>query len=307
MAKNNTLVLIRKKKIPIENRHAAVWKVAYADFVTAMMAFFILLWVINSASDEQLTGIGNFFEPTDVVRPQSAGSGGLFGGNQVTEESILRIDSNLTSIEKQARIQSDFQNESDFSGEFLEESSGDFGAVDIVDPNLAMSSTAQFIKQAIAGLPPDQKERTESLSVMVTPEGVHLELYALDRKPAFGIGSDELLPHAKKVLNIISQFIIRMPNRIAIAGYSDTSGNPRDNWSLSVRRAISTKNFLLRLGISSDRIDSVSSYGDARPVLVYDSTNPQNRRITITLLDKPTTDSTDQAIRSGEPPGFSRE
>jgi chemotaxis protein MotB len=300
------LVLIRKKKIPVENRHAAVWKVAYADFVTAMMAFFILLWVINSASDEQLEGIGNFFEPSDATVPESAGSGGLFGGSQLTQESLIRIDSNLTDSEKQARVQSDFDNSSDFSGEFEEESSGDFGAVDIIDPNLALSSAAQYIKQAIAGLPPDQNERTDSLAVMVSPQGIHLELYALDRKPAFRVGSPELLPQAKKTLSLISQFITPLPNRISISGYSDTSGNRRSNWQLSVDRAISVKTFLVRLGLSPKRFISVNSYGDTRPVLAYDSAHPQNRRITITLVDQDYYEKYEKAVKFGAPPPFSR-
>lgn len=300
------LIIIKKRKIPVENRHAAVWKVAYADFITAMMAFFVLLWVINSASDEQLEGVGNFFEPTETVRPKSGGSGGLFGGNQITQESIFQIDSNLTTSEKQARVISDFDHVSDFSGEFEEQSSGDFGAVDIIDPNLALSSEAQHIKQAIASLPPDQKEIAESLSVMVSPQGVHLEMYALDRRPAFAAGSTVLLPHVKSTISLIAQFIASMPNRIAIAGYSDTTGDQDLNWQLSLRRSIAVKDFLTKLGINDKRFNSISSYGETRPVLEYDSTHPQNRRITITLLNKDYQERYDQATKEGTPPGFSR-
>ncbi len=255
--------------------HGGAWKVAYADFVTAMMAFFLLLWILGATTEKQRKGIADYFSPTLVeMRQKSAGSNGPFGGDSVIAKDKYAHKAAQTGT-KSLTIPKDA------SGGQKE------GAAAIRSRDRAHF---QALKQKIqARMAVDRKlaQLQQHIRFTETPEGLRIDLVDGADFSMFAIGSDRLAPRAAELLDAVSQAIAGVPNGVIVRGHTDSlpyaAGRSVNNWTLSSARAESTRQRLSQGGVPADRFVRIEGVADREPWQGADVADPRNRRMSITL------------------------
>ncbi len=285
--------------------HGGAWKVAYADFVTAMMAFFLLMWLLGATEEKDRKAIADYFAPTIVeLKSGSAGSNGLFGG-----ESIVGRD--------------DYPNRA-----------GQTGTQSITIPQDATGTADEAGNSAYATLSQEQKEAmkkvqqlaereqfeklkkqleerlggSEQLAKLMknvrftdTREGLRIDLVDEANFSMFALSTDKLVPKAADLLKEVAQVINGMPNPVIIRGHTDAlpyaSGKTMNNWMLSTSRAEATRRALVMGGINPGQVHRIEGVADKEPYNPADRNDPANRRISITLA------FTDAAKGEGPVPG----
>ncbi len=286
MAQQQTII-IKKIKKGGGGHHGGAWKIAYADFVTAMMAFFLLLWLLNSVTQEQLEGISNYFAPVSVSASTS-GSGGMLGGQTISEGAMVSTMAPPTVTDELPEPKAS----KDSSESVDEETGGPPGDAD-AEQQVRQKEDQQFkeaektLHQAIKNVPALQK-LSESLLIDNTPEGLRIQLVDQEGLPMFPSGSSELYPYAVKLLRLVAEAIKELPQKITISGYTDAvkyvTDNGYSNWELSADRANASRRALIHMGVDAGRIARVVGKADTEPLLPDDPTNARNRRLSIVLL-----------------------
>ena len=285
MAGDNAVVIKRIKKGGHGGHHGGAWKVAYADFVTAMMAFFLLMWLINTTTPEQKRGIADYFAPQSIAQTVS-GSGGVLGGKVMGEDdahaggaqSVMQKQSppapNSTT---KALASGTTQNGANASS-----SNSDAQSHSAQDGDFAHA--AEAIHQAVQDSP-DIANLSRQVITENTPQGLRIQLVDQDGRPMFQQGSTEPMPYTKKLLAAVGGIIASLPNRVTISGH--TSGNDAgagNNWELSAGRANQARALLQAGGLSNDRIYEVAGKAGSEPLLPEDPNASANRRLSILLM-----------------------
>jgi len=287
MSGNKPVVIKKVKKVIGGGHHGGAWKVAYADFVTAMMAFFLLMWLINTTSPEQKRGIADYFAPASVSR-SSQGSDGLLGGTAFQEDGARASGSNRKLNEE---LSEENERTQTGSAEDGQKSSSEPTEAAIAQA-MANRETAEFasaeasLRQAMQDLP-DYAELSRNLIIEQTPEGLNIQLVDQEGRAMFQGSSAEPLPRTQRLLEMVSRVIERLPNRISISGHTDSVAPPRSgysNWDLSADRANAARRILEKAGVDADRLYQVAGKGDREPLYPDDPDLPANRRISIVLL-----------------------
>jgi chemotaxis protein MotB len=290
-ATNQRPIIIKKiKKVSGGGHHGGAWKVAYADFVTAMMAFFLLMWLINTTSPEQRRGIAEFFAPASVSRV-SSGAGGLLEGTSFAEEGVRHGHSAPVAPSSEPQYTSNAAAENN-----AETSSGPGAEATPNEDSLSRARTmrenAEFaraeiaIRQAMADMP-DVAELSRNVIMEQTPEGLRIQIIDQEGRSMFSAGEAAPNERARRLLVAISGALVQLPNRITISGHTDGSqpgGRYSSNFDLSAARANEARRILAAQGIPSARIYEVAGRADSEPLFADDPTVPGNRRIAITLL-----------------------
>lgn len=314
---NQQPIIIKKVKGHGHGHHGGAWKVAYADFVTAMMAFFLLLWLLNATTEEQRSGIADYFSPESIASPGS-GSGGILGGQTVA------IDGNKLSAAAEADGASvplpplpsgdgdgGIEGEETTAGdggetEFPQNGSTEFaengetdkmadGTVDEAAMQQAMAEReqAQFeaaadaLRQAIETVP-ELAQLEDSLLIEQTPEGLRIQLVDQAGYSMFALGSSQPNAETRKLVQLVSRVVNQLSNKISISGHTDSRGyrsaEGYTNWELSSDRANAARRLLIESGLGSQRIALVQGRADTDPLLPDEPESEQNRRISIVLL-----------------------
>ena len=306
------VLIIKKKGHGDHGHHGGAWKVAYADFVTAMMAFFLLLWLLNVTTEEQRLGIANYFMPDSVSRSQSGG-GGVLGGVTISPGEMEKKATGLVLAIPRAPDASEAETAQDVDGEgkpperreprdpadhVLDASKDKDKDGDISErrlkEQLARQEEESFrkaefeLKQAIEDVP-DLKQLAENLIVDRTPEGLRIQIVDQGKYSMFPLGSAAPMEHTRKLMNAVARIVQRLPNRISVTGHTDAlqfQNNSRNygNWELSADRANSSRRMLLEAGLPSDRINRVIGKAEQEPLFSENPNDPRNRRISIVLL-----------------------
>lgn len=287
MTEGGTTIIIKRIKKGGHAHHAGAWKVAYADFVTAMMAFFLLLWLLNSATQEQLEGISNYFAPVSILSTTS-GSGGILGGQLAGEEGAMEVSS--------ARPSFTLNLPPPKAGEGAEEDeSEDRESADMqeAEERLKQQEQEQFneaadaLRQAIQSVP-SLKQLAESLIIDNTPEGLRIQIVDQEGLAMFPRGGSNMYLHTKKVLELVAKVIKAMPQKIKISGHTDATKfiteSGYGNWELSADRANASRRALHDLGVPETRFSRVVGLAATEPLLADDPSNPRNRRLSLVLL-----------------------
>ena len=258
------------KKIIVQGgdgHHGGAWKVAYADFVTAMMAFFLLLWLLGSTTEAQRKGIADYFAPTLVkLKEQSAGSDGLLGGSSLTDPD------NYPNRASQTGTQS-ITLPRDASGGARE------GASQI-------KRMRERLQERVAGNA-RLRQLMRQVRMVDTTEGTRIDLVDDADFSMFALGTTVLTPDARTLLGAIAKTVAPETGLITIRGHTDAlpwkSGVQANNWSLSAGRAEATRQALLRDGIGERRFRRIEGVAD-RELLIEDKPqDPRNRRMSILL------------------------
>lgn len=286
LGKEGGITIIKRVKKGGEGHHGGAWKVAYADFVTAMMAFFLLLWLLNAVTEEQLNGIADYFTPI-AASTRESGAGGMLGGQTLGEgASQSRTGSTSAVVLPPPSIGSGGEDNSD-------PAEGQESVEDEQEKQMEAREQKEFeqavtdIKKAISGIP-ELAPMASSLLIDSTPEGLRIQIVDQDKIDMFAPGSANLYPRARELLAQIAGIIKKLPNKLSITGHTDPSGfvDPTGytNWELSSDRALATRRALLEGGMEDNQLQKVTGASDREPLDASQPRSPRNRRVSIVLL-----------------------
>jgi chemotaxis protein MotB len=308
------IIIKRVKKGGHDAHHGGAWKVAYADFVTAMMAFFLLLWLLQATTEEQKLGIADYFSPASVSK-NTSGSGGLMGGRTFTKQGDRPSDQ--TPVGVMIELPSsppDWDATGDPEETVAAEAEGAGGVEQPVPENPAESDLEQFLvereaeqfaaaeealERAIEGIP-ELRELKEHLLVDQTPEGLRVQIVDQEGESMFPSGSAHMYDKTRKLLDLVADAVRRLPQQIAIKGHTDSTPFTGDdgytNWELSTDRANASRRALMAAGLPPQRIASVVGLADTEPLAADDPAAAKNRRISIILLRETSHDTAGDAL-----------
>ena len=264
------------KKIIAEahgGHHGGAWKVAYADFVTAMMAFFLLLWILGATTEKQRKGIADYFTPTMVqMREKSAGANGPFGG-----DSLMAKDNYPHSGGQGSK-----------SLTIPKDASGGKGAG--ATERVKDQKRFGFLKRELMDRiqhDPQLRRFAENIRFTDTREGLRIDLVDKAEFSMFAVGTDRLLPDARALMAQVAQVAAVVPNGVIVRGHTDAlpyaGGRSVNNWTLSAARAEATRTALADRGLPSARFVRIEGVADREPFIPTDRYDPRNRRMSITL------------------------
>lgn len=281
-------IIVRKRAHGAhEGHHGGAWKVAYADFVTAMMAFFLLMWLVGATTENQRKGIADYFASRVPISPESGGGDGVLEGGFMPrpDEPDLRLgDRDRDDVSLAA------------------------GAPDLDDPDAAAQRARaddRIERQRFETVQSEILRRLEAsealrgltgnLLFQITPEGLRIQIFDREGTDMFPLGSATPRPHTVAILKVIADIIGGVRNGIVITGHTDArpflGSGPYGNWDLSSDRSNAARRVLAAGGVATDRFRRIEGRADLEPLIARDPTDPRNRRIAITLL------------RSTAPPG----
>jgi len=301
---NDQAIIIKKVKKAAHAHHGGAWKIAYADFVTAMMAFFLLMWLISMTTPEQKSGLADFFAPASVSKSNS-GAGGVMGGTAFDTEGARMAGSTPKITMTIATPASPKSPESESKDTARQNAEGDDAAMSEVDGSIslmdddvtdqalssreaeAFKTAAESLRQAMADMP-ELAELSRNIILDETPEGLRIQIVDQEGRSMFPPGHAEPYERTQLLLQQVAEIIQRLPNRISISGHTDANPtqdkNGYSNWELTADRANATRRIFAGTGVPSDRIFSVSGKAESEPLLPEDPYQPANRRISIVLL-----------------------
>ncbi len=260
-------IFIKKVKKVSGGHHGGAWKIAYADFVTAMMAFFLLLWLLNSVTQEQLEGISNYFAPASLSATNS-GAGGILGGQTLGEEGSeqvarakptvsLALPPPKTGLGGEENIES--QKEKDKDKDNDEASNEAIKKREEQQFKEASDAPQKAMKES-----PGSEKLKKSLKIDDTPEGLRIQTVDQEGLAMFRSGSADPLPRVRKLMEMVKQAVAKMPQRIAISSHTDSVkfgvGSAYTDWELSVDRANSARRLLRDLGLPLTAL-GLTAYG----------------------------------------------
>lgn len=279
MADDDNKRPIIKKVIKVEGggHHGGAWKVAYADFTTAMMAFFMLLWLLNVAPPETLAGLADFFSPSSSSTPGSPNEASSRIGDPGQNPSPI------VTIASPGPPPSGETNDGDeTSGQGTREQV-DFTEIE----DQSFEAMQEQLRLAIQASPTLQ-EMSENLIMEITEDGMKIQLIDKDRRAMFRKGSDELYQYAVDMLEEIGRSVQTLPNRVTVQGHTDggafTGKDGDSNWELSADRANSARRVLGGSGVTDDRVFEVIGKAGTDPLYPDQPNKTENRRITILVL-----------------------
>ena len=290
MSLSDRPILIKKvKKVAGHGHHGGAWKVAYADFVTAMMAFFLLMWLINTTDPEQKRGIADYFAPASISSTTS-GSGGILGGTALGSDGA-KSSGSMSIIEQMSpespNPEEDGETQDPSAKSQLQEASTEALREALQKrEEAAFQSAAQSLRQALQDMP-ELAELSKNIIIDQTPEGLRIQLVDQEGRSMFAEGSGQPNDRARLLLRAVSKVINQLPNRVSIYGHTSVNADgarAEGDWALSATRADSSRRVLQAAGVASDRIYQVSGKANSEPLYPDDPTLPGNRRIAIVLL-----------------------
>lgn len=254
MSHQQSVIIKHVKKRAEEGGHGGSWKVAYADFVTAMMAFFLLMWLISMVAPEKRVSLATYFKNFSIFEKNGPG---------LMEKSVAIA--NETGLESSVPI--------DFTKSMKKE---------LTREDLKEKLRSETEKQLA-----DVKDQ---VLVEVFEGGVRIQLVDKDGRQIFPLGSAEPTQAARKIFDVIAGSIKDVPNKIAIEGHTDAliySSGRYTNWELSTERASAARKELEANGLDPDRLTRVSGFAATEPLIKGNPNDPRNRRISI-ILQYPT-------------------
>jgi len=278
-------IIVKRIKKAAHGHHGGAWKIAYADFVTAMMAFFLLMWLLGSTTKAQREGIAEYFKaPLKISMTGGSGAGDASsvikgGGTDLSRKQGQMQKSDTPQKKKTINVEAAQAEQERREKQQLEQ------LKEKLDRKI---DTNAFLKQF-----------KKQLLIDITSEGLRIQIVDEKNRPMFNVGSASMQPYAREILLEIAKVLNDVPNTISLSGHTDAipySGGERgySNWELSADRANASRRELVAGGIEEGKILRVVGLSSAVPFDKTDHNNPINRRISIIVMNK----RTEEAVRS---------
>jgi chemotaxis protein MotB len=271
---NQTIVVKRVKRVA-GGHHGGAWKIAYADFVTAMMAFFLLMWLLSSKPEEEREVIARYF--SQPLIEAIMGTNGADGGSDKTPSVLPAAGMDLIVVEG-----------NDTKGSELAQARSELERREAA----GLESLMREIEEAVDA---DEllRQVRDQLLFDLTSEGLRIQIVDEKNRPMFSSGSSELLPYAAELLRVVGQGLNGTSHKISISGHTDAqqfAGGAASfgNWELSAERANAARRALVAGGMREDKLLRVVGVGSALPLRPEAPDDPRNRRIAIVVLNKAT-------------------
>lgn len=264
---NERPIIVKKIKKVAGGHHGGAWKVAYADFVTAMMAFFMLLWLISNPDKERLKGLAQYFSPTfGDAAPQTPLQGTTEGaGGRSRKNAMDNSDANGTPTSEAAVA----------------------GASRGGTANIPDASMRVLASELQIALDPSPQDSGQKKNVRIDPsrDGMRITLMDTDQQSMFRANTADLNPYARAMLAKVASKLGVSGAQIAIEGHTDGAGGVQSdaNWRLSGERALAARSVLIASGMTPDRFSEIVAMGATKPVYPDQPDRPENRRITIVV------------------------
>jgi chemotaxis protein MotB len=270
-------IIVRRIKKGGGGHHGGAWKIAYADFVTAMMAFFLLMWLLGSTAKGDLNGIAEYFQtPLQVALQGGSGSGDATslisgGGRDLTRREGQVKTGETESHRRSVSLKAVQQELARIEKQKLSELKG-------------------RLEQMIEATPTLQQFKSQLLIDIVT-DGLRIQIVDEKNRPMFAIGSAQIQPYTRDILREIAKALNDVPNRLSISGHTDAhaySGGERgySNWELSADRANASRRELMAGGLDESKIARVVGLASSVMFEPKDPLSPANRRISIIVMNK---------------------
>jgi len=251
MSKGQPVIIVKKRGHGGHAHHGGAWKVAYADFVTAMMAFFLVMWLVAQSPQVKAAVAGYFRDPG--VFETTRGGGVLPGGAEGLRETGVTPAAEPNNVRAAREV---------------------------------LERAAERVRHALADVPA-LKALQDRIEITVTPEGLRIELLEDAQKSFFAVGSAQLLPETVELLGVIAQELSSLGNTVALEGHTDSrpysAANGYSNWELSTDRANAARRVMESRGLRPHQIDAVRGFADTRLRYPDDALDPRNRRISIVV------------------------
>jgi len=262
--KSSPIIVKKRKVVKGGGHHGGAWKVAYADFVTAMMAFFLLMWLLNATTEDQRKGLADYFDPSIPMARVSGGGNDALNGDSIFSDNTLLKD----GVGAANRVEARSDDGVDPSSSSLEE----------------LGRIEKEINDRKAAI--EDHSLAEHIETRMTPDGLLIELIDREGAPLFEIGSATPSPLMQRLLLVVAPVISSVENSVEIIGHTDSrayiGGAQYSNWELSADRATAARRLLIANGLNSLQIEAVIGKADVEPI----ADNPmasRNRRISVLL------------------------
>lgn len=281
MAGNDNTIIIKKVKKGGHGAHGGAWKLAYADFVTAMMAFFLLMWLIGTTDTKYRQGIAEYFKDPWKASLAGGDSTGdatslIKGGGEDVTQSLGQVK--MTNEGRQLSI-------SDASDKDVEDEAKRLDVNHLKDLKKKLENMIETN--------PLLTQFKEQLKIDITQEGLRIQIIDQDKRPMFNIASAKMESYAAQIIDLLAPTINELPNRISISGHTDArpfpgSGQGYSNWELSSDRANAARKELIHGGLKEEKVVRVIGLSSSVPLNKNDPFDPINRRISIIVMNKQT-------------------
>jgi chemotaxis protein MotB len=297
------------RKIFVEDGHAGAhggaWKIALADMMTAMMAFFLLMWLLGASTDDKRKSVAEYFRPashSQIVFGELAGSNGMFGGKSIIDpEEGFPFSAKQTAMLERLTPQSQggpnadngsSQEDNNKEGPQDEAPGGPGGA--------AGQSSKQQDKENYDKLEKEIKQKLQDnkqlqsmkdqVNIVREKDGLRIEVIDKADYSMFSSGTADMNGKAGNLIREVAKSLKDMPNKVAIRGHTDSQGfapdSLRNNWSLSSERADATRQIMQGAGVGSNRFSRIEGVADTAPFVQGNPADPRNRRVSITVLNQ---------------------
>ena len=277
-AKNDNapvIIIKRKKIVKGGGHHGGAWKIAYADFVTAMMAFFLLMWLLNATTESQRKGLADYFNPTIPVYKISGGGEGALSGDTAFSQDLM-VQTGIGAAD--LRASNEDKADGDTGVIFSDVAGGEQGVSELKFAEIEKMFRGDSGESTVAD------DLLKHINTKVTDEGLIIEIFDLPSSPLFTANTDEPSDKMILLLDMIADVVGIVRNQIAVLGHTDEIMlNRADSFILSSRRAQFSRQRLVSAGINDERIARVTGNADRVPSQ-QDATKIRNRRIEIVLL-----------------------
>ena len=301
MSSNEQPIIIKRVKKAAHGHHGGAWKIAYADFVTAMMAFFLLMWLISMTTPQQKDGLADYFAPPNISRSNS-GSGGILAGTAHDSRGAKEggaITAVVVSIAPPAEREDEGRDKGKTPGDGQLGDKKERGAEEFHEDQSfmddgeskkeakAFARAEMSIRQSLNDLP-ELAELSKHIIIDETPEGLRIQLVDQEGRSMFPAESAVPYERTRVLLDAIGQTLNQLPNRITIGGHTDSTpmstGDDYTAWELTSERANAARRILMDGGLRGNRVYQVAGKSDSEPLFPEDPFMAANRRISIVLL-----------------------
>ena len=277
--------------------HGGAWKIALADMMTAMMAFFLLMWLLGASNEDQRKSIAEYFQPTsqsNITMGKLAGSDGMFGGRSIIDPDGFPYSAKQTSVMEMVTPKSQGgPTENDPSPNSQERSDPSSMSEEEKKQLAEQTDQANFdklekqVRESLAKNPNLQNLK-DQVQFSREKEGLRIEIIDKADFAMFAMGTTGMTQKAQGLVNEVAKSLQGMDNKLAIRGHTDSvafaNSDGRNNWSLSAERAESTRKMLEGKGIKSERFAKIEGVADTAPYNPNDPKDPRNRRISVTVM-----------------------
>ncbi|SNX59780.1 chemotaxis protein MotB [Nitrosomonas ureae] len=269
-------IVIKRIKKVAGGHHGGAWKIAYADFVTAMMAFFLLMWLLGSSTQSQLEGISEYFKtPLKIA---------FMGGSSIGESNSLIKGGGTDLTRQHGQVK---------NGEIITNDKANKQAIKVIKERIELEKLEGLkkkIEEAIQANPQLQRFANQLL-LDITTDGLRIQIVDEQNRPMFALGRAELQPYTRTILREIGKMLNEVTNKISLSGHTDAKPFPSgdkgySNWELSADRANASRRELIVGGMDANKMLQVVGLSSAVLFDKDDPLNPINRRISIVVMNE---------------------